>query len=75
MRMTIEDLKKLNIPDQFGGDDEEYGDTLQPVIDQIKCEFAYGVSKFVIFINDFTVAKIPFNGEFFWNFETNEYDF
>ena len=75
MQMTIDDLKKIVIPDEFGCDDDDYGDVLDEVINQIPCNYAYGVSKFVIFINDKEVAKIPFNGQFFWDDESKEYVF
>ena len=52
MQRTIDDITKFIIPEQFGTDEDEYGDTLRSVIDQvinIGCEFAYGISKFVVF--------------------------
>ena len=75
VQMTIDDLTKLYIPENFGTDESDCGDTLEYIIDQIKCEYAYGVSKFVLFINDKEVVKIPFNGEYYWNYEAEDYVF
>ena len=77
MQRTIDDITKFIIPEQFGTDEDEYGDTLRSVIDQvlnIGCEFAYGISKFVIMLNDTEVVKIPFNGEFYWDNDSQGYD-
>lgn len=76
MQMTIDDLTKLYIPENFGTDEEDYGDTLDDIKEQIEgYEYAYGVSKFVIFMNDEEVAKIPFNGEYYWNCDEEDYEF
>lgn len=72
MQMTIDDLTKLYIPENFGTDEDDCGDTLDDIISQITCEYAYGVSKFVIFMNDKEVAKIPFNGEWYWYHEEDD---
>ncbi len=77
MQRTIDDITKFIIPEQFGIDEDEYGDTLKSVIDQvlkIGCEFAYGISKFVVFLNDKEVVKIPFNGVFKYNENSDDYD-
>lgn len=73
--MTVDDLTKLYIPENFGNDEYDYGETLTDVTEQISCDYTYGVSKFVIFMDDETVAKIPFNGEYYWNEEEEDYVF
>lgn len=66
--MTIEDIFNLNINPEFGADDyNNETDVIEEVCDQItnvdpNCEMTYGASKFVIFLNEREVVKIPFNG-------------
>lgn len=68
--MTIEDIFELNIPKEFGLD-QDYDDDIDvmyDVYDQLpsSAKTAYGASKFVIFLNEEYIIKIPFNGEFIW---------
>lgn len=63
--MTLADISKLNIPLEFGCDfDTEETESIIKVYDQLDntVTTTFGVSKFVIFLNDSTVVKIPFNG-------------
>ncbi len=75
MQMTIDDMTKLIIPENFGCDEDGYGEMLEDFAEQFPCEYAYGISKFVIFMNDEYVAKIPFNGEWFYSDDEEDYVF
>lgn len=67
--MTIADVAKLNIPFQFGCDDEcmetaEMDSVFEQLDDTV--ETKWGASKFVILSDDWReVVKIPFNGGFY----------
>ena len=87
--MTVQDILNMEIPIEFGTDDEgEFTPSMDSVVDNIdNTEFAFGATKFVIFINEKEVVKIPFNGTFwydyneddetetlrFWDFHTKDY--
>jgi len=77
--MTYQDVLKLNIPEQFGlNEDDDWGGDLDFVVDQFKEEdirYDNGCSKFVIFLNDDEVVKIPFNGYHYYNDEDEEEGF
>ena len=77
--MTITDVLNMDFPAEFGCDNDSYETpALEEVYAQLDndVETAYGASKFVIFLNEKEVAKIPFNGSFFYGYdeETGEYD-
>ena len=77
--MTLADVMNIDFPEQFGTfeKDEEVG-SIEEVYAQIDASTttALGASKFIIFLNDYEVAKIPFNGYWTerWNAEADEYD-
>jgi len=66
--MTIADVLNMNFPEEFGCafDSAEESPALEEVYSQldIDVETTYGLSKFVIFLNEKEVVKIPFNGHF-----------
>ena len=73
--MTYKDFLELEIPAEFGMDDE-YGtsEAMEKVFDQIPshCDYRYGASQYVILIDGMDkVVKIPFRGIFYWG-EDNE---
>lgn len=79
--MTIADVLNMSFPAEFGCYDDNYEyetPALEEVYAQLDSdvETAYGASKFVIFLNEKEVAKIPFNGSFFYRYddESGEYD-
>lgn len=79
--MTLEDIKKLNIPDEFGcneNDDSVVTSSIDEVEEQLHQYkdapyTTWGVSKFVILLNDDIVVKIPFTGRHY-DIEDNDYD-
>lgn len=73
--MTAKDVLNISFPANFGCDeDTEVTTAIERVYDQLdkNVETAFGVSKFVIFLNNDEVAKIPFNGSFWY--DSNEED-
>ena len=75
--MTIKDLLNLVIPEHFGSDDySEDTESIEQVYDQLD-ETVYtekGATQFVILSDSWDkVAKIPFNGEFYWNDDEDTY--
>ena len=76
--LTYDDMTKLIVPEEFGTDDvDDVTDSMEVVAEQlgIKYEdYAYGVTKFVIFANEEEVYKIPFNGEFSYCYDSDESD-
>ena len=70
--MTVKDILNLVIPENFGSDEDgEETSSIEDVYDQLdnSVQTTYGASKFIIFIDDKTVVKIPFNGCFWWDEE------
>ena len=68
--MTINDILKMNIPAEFGCDEDgETTDSIEKVFDQLDSSVntAYGATKFIIFLNDKEVVKIPFNGCYWYD--------
>lgn len=77
--MKIEDVAKLHIPAEFGCDEEcEETNSMRDVFNQLHYEdrTAWGASKFVIFCEDNKVAKIPFNGSYYYvdHYDDNNYE-
>lgn len=78
--MTIADVLNMDFPTEFGycNDGEEETPALEEVYAQLNddIETVYGTTKFIIFLNENEVAKIPFNGSFSYKYdeETNKYD-
>ena len=76
--MTIADVAKLDIPFQFGCDDEcMETSAIEDVYDQLdnSVETKYGASKFVILSDNWNeVIKIPFNGSFDWEQDDDNED-
>lgn len=76
--MTIQDVLNIEFPAEFGSDEDgEITEAMEDVYAQLEhgsANTAFGATKFVIFLNDKEVAKIPFNGAFWydsyqdWNF-------
>lgn len=70
--MTIQDILNINIPLEFGCDEDgEYTSAIEEMYDQLdgSVNTTYGATKFVIFLNDKEVVKIPFNGCFWWDYK------
>ena len=68
--MTIQDILKIDFPSNFGSDEDgEETDVIEDVYAQLdsSVETAYGVSKFVIFLNENEVVKVPFSGCYWWD--------
>ena len=68
--MTVKDILNISFPAEFGSDeDTEVTYAIEDVYDQLDgtVKTAYGASKFVIFINDDEVVKIPFNGCYWYD--------
>jgi hypothetical protein len=61
--ITFEEIKKINFPSDFG---TYTGDLLDVPAELIAThtQFACGISKLVIFLNDSEVVKVPFDGGF-----------
>ena len=74
--MTLADILNMNFPSEFGSD-EDAGETdaILEVYRQLgdSVTTAYGASKFIIFLNDSEVIKIPFNGEYYYD-EEEDYE-
>ena len=67
--LSLKEIFEADFPSDFGTDDGvcyEYPSIFS------EDEIAYGVSKFVIFLDDDFVIKIPFNGEWGWSYEDEE---
>lgn len=79
--MTINDVLNMTFPSNFGsGEDDIETDCICEVeadLDRYKVRTAYGASKFIIFLNDNEVVKIPFSGSYSygWNEEAEETDY
>jgi hypothetical protein len=80
--MTINDVLNMTFPSNFGsGEDDIETDCICEVEYNLSTKYkvstAYGASKFVIFLNENEVAKIPFTGSYSygWNEETEETDY
>ena len=72
--ITLDEIKKIPFPDQFGIPDED-NDILN-IPDRLQREsYNHGVSKLVIFLNESEVIKIPLNGIFEYCYEYDEYVF
>lgn len=77
--MTLADIMNIDFPVEFGADEDnmETG-AIERVYDQLDetTETAYGASKFVIFLNEKEVVKVPFNGawQFSWNDDIDDYE-
>ena len=70
--MTVKDILNISFPVEFGSDEEsEETDSIEDVYNQLDStvQTAYGASKFVIFLNDKEVVKVPFNGCFWYDDE------
>ena len=68
--MTVKDILNIRFADEFGTDEDgEETDVIFDVYNQLDSgvETSFGVSKFVIFINDDEVVKIPFNGCYWYD--------
>ena len=68
--MIVNDILSLSFPAEFGSDEageETY--SIEDVYDQLDSNVAtaFGASKFVIFLNDDEVVKVPFNGCFWYD--------
>lgn len=78
--MTIADVLNMDFPEEFGCtfDSDEESPALKEVYSQLddNVETTYGSSKFIIFLNEKEIVKIPFNGHFFYKYdeETNKYN-
>ena len=68
--MTVKDILNMSFPIEFGTD-EDGEDTyaIEDVYNQLDgtVETAYGASKFIIFLNDDEVVKVPFNGCYWYD--------
>jgi len=76
--MTYQDILKLHIPCNFGlEEDNGWSSDLDYVCDQLPANVNYdnGCSKFVIFLNDEEVIKIPFSGMYIYDEDDDEYYF
>jgi len=73
--ITLDEVKKISFPEHFGILEEE--DTLDVPEELQREQYRYGLSKFVIFLNESEVIKIPFNGifEYCYNNEEEGYVF
>lgn len=71
--MSIEEAFNIAFPSDFGTCDGTIFSlpTFPPEYKRI--DFTYGASKFVIFLNDDVVAKIPFDGEIYYLEDTDDY--
>ena len=70
--MTIQDILKIDFPSNFGSDEDgEETDVIEDVYAQLdgSVETAFGASKFVIFLNENEVIKVPFSGCYWWDSE------
>lgn len=68
--LSLKEILDIDFPDNFGTYEGDYeGDTPKGLYDD---EVAYGMSKYVIFFDDDSVIKIPFNGEWFYNCDCEE---
>ena len=73
--MTVKDILDLEIPLNFGSDEDgEQTYVIEEVYSQLDntVKTAYGASKFIIFLNDKEVIKIPFNGCFWYDCELEQ---
>ena len=80
--MTINDVLNMTFPSNFGSGEEDIEtDCICEVEYNLSTKHnvrtAYGASKFVIFLNDNEVVKIPFTGSYSygWNDENDEIDY
>lgn len=68
--MTVKDILNMTFPSEFGCDEDgEETYAIEDVYDQLhsSVQTAYGASKFVIFISEEEVVKVPFNGCYWWD--------
>ena len=68
--MTVKDVLNISFPTNFGCDEDgEETFSIEDIYAQLdtSVKTTYGVSKFVIFLNDDEVVKIPFNGCFWYD--------
>jgi len=75
--MTIADVLNLSIPENFGADDDSnVTPAMEEVYEQLDSSVrtAYGASKFVIFLNEKEVVKIPFNGSYYYENSNDDDD-
>ena len=61
--ITFEEIKKINFPSDFGTYEGDLLDVPAELIDT-HTQFACGITKLVIFLNDSEVVKVPFDGGF-----------
>ena len=61
--ITFEEIKKINFPSDFGTYEGDLLDVPAELINT-HTQFACGISKLVIFLNDSEVVKVPFDGGF-----------
>ena len=70
--LTLEKILGLYIPEEFGCDEcNDITESMDEVIDALDLdseEYNYGATKFVIYLNNKEVIKIPFNGEWFYQY-------
>lgn len=68
--MTVKDILNISFPAEFGSnEDTEETYAIEDVYNQLDntVKTAYGASKFVIFISDNEVVKVPFNGCYWYD--------
>lgn len=71
--LSLKEILDLDLPDNFGTNEGDYeGATPKGLHDN---EVAYGMSKYVIFFDNDSVIKIPFNGEWTYNCDSDDYCF
>lgn len=80
--MTLNDVLNMTFPSNFGsGEDDIEPDCISEVKYTLSTDYgvrtAYGASKFIIFLNDKEVIKIPFSGSYSydWDEENDEPDY
>ena len=74
--MTIQDILKIEFPSNFGSDEDgEETPVMEEVYNQLdsSVETAYGASKFVIFLNNKEVVKVPFSGCYWWDEDAEDH--
>jgi hypothetical protein len=66
--LSLKEILNINFPENFGTyeDDDRVCNISTPKGLQ-NTDIDYGVSKYVIFFDDDTVIKIPFNGQWYYN--------
>lgn len=76
MISKIDDVFYLDIPSQFGSDDEnDTSEEIEAIMDECdkNVECRYGASKFImLFDGSDKIVKIPMNGTWFYNYDDND---